>query len=114
MLWFMESQRVRHNSATEHCHYHLAKMYTEVQEKLISHKKTSLENELSLSKEKKKILKNKAGGFAILRARKNDQGKAEAIAWVKQYKTADVKDMQSSSAMLCSLFWRKMKQSLKA
>ena len=53
MLWFMESQRVRHNSATEHCHYHLAKMYTEVQEKLISHKKTSLENELSLSKEKK-------------------------------------------------------------
>ena len=63
---------------------------------------------------KKKILKNKAGGFAILRARKNDQGKAEAIAWVKQYKTADVKDMQCSSAMLCSLFWRKMKQSLKA
>ena len=52
MLWFMGSQRVRHNSATEHCHYHLAKMYTEVQEKLISHKKTSLENELSLSKKK--------------------------------------------------------------
>ena len=49
-----------------------------------------------------------------MRARKNDQGKAEAIAWVKQYKTADVKDMQCSSAMLCSLFWRKMKQSLKA
>ena len=106
------AQRVRHNSATEHYHYQLVKMYTGVQEKLISHKKTSLENELSLSK--KKFQKNKAGGLAILRTRKNDQGRAETIAWVKQYKTADVKDMQRSSAMLCSLFWRKMKQSLKA
>lgn len=46
------AQRVRHNSATEHYHYQLVKMYTGVQEKLISHKKTSLENELSLSKKK--------------------------------------------------------------
>lgn len=62
----------------------------------------------------KKNAKNKAGGLVILRARKNDQGRAKTIAWVKQYKTADVKDMPCLSATLCSLYWRKMKPSLKA
>ena len=51
-MLFMGSQRVRHNSATEHYYYQLVKMYTGVQDKLISYKKTSLENELSLSKKK--------------------------------------------------------------
>lgn len=31
----------------------------------------------------KKNAKNKAGGLVILRARKNDQGRAKTIAWVK-------------------------------
>lgn len=62
----------------------------------------------------KKNAKNKAGGLVILRARKNDQGRAKTIAWVQYYKTADVKDRQCSSATLGSLYGRKMMQSLKA